>query len=176
MEQLTSDLRGDVIYLDDILVSGASTEEHLQNLRALLQRLRDKGLRCNLDKHTFAQASVGYLGYKLSGDGVAKERKVEAVAKIPPPNNVTSLRSFPGSVQFYSKFIHNLSTVTQPLTCLTRKETPWRWAFKQLQDTHLLTSILHNKSSSRVTFSMLVLGPVLVHRYKDGTERPIANA
>jgi hypothetical protein len=28
------------------LVSGANAEEHLQNLRALFQRLNDNGLRC----------------------------------------------------------------------------------------------------------------------------------
>ncbi|KFD47710.1 hypothetical protein M513_11388 [Trichuris suis] len=39
MEQLTSDLRGVAVYLDDILVSGNNAEEHIQNLRALLGNL-----------------------------------------------------------------------------------------------------------------------------------------
>ena len=42
MDQLTSDLKGVAIYVDDILVSGASVAEHLDNLRALLQCLQDK--------------------------------------------------------------------------------------------------------------------------------------
>ena len=33
MDQLTSNLRGVAVYLDDILVSGATAKEHLQNLR-----------------------------------------------------------------------------------------------------------------------------------------------
>ena len=37
MEQLTSDLHGVAIYFDDILVSGANAQEHLQNFRALFQ-------------------------------------------------------------------------------------------------------------------------------------------
>jgi hypothetical protein len=37
MEQLTSDLNGVAVYLDDLLVSGDTAEEHLQNLRALLK-------------------------------------------------------------------------------------------------------------------------------------------
>ncbi|KFD66941.1 hypothetical protein M514_20807 [Trichuris suis] len=49
MEQLTSDLRGVAVYLDDILVSGNNAEEHIQNLRALLERLNEKGLRCKLE-------------------------------------------------------------------------------------------------------------------------------
>ena len=35
MEQLTSDLLGAAVYLDDILVSGTSAEDHMDNLRRL---------------------------------------------------------------------------------------------------------------------------------------------
>ena len=42
MDRLTCDLQGVAVYLDDILVSGANANEHLQNLRALLQRLQEK--------------------------------------------------------------------------------------------------------------------------------------
>ena len=37
MENLTKDLPGVAVYLDDILVSGANADDHLQNLRGLLQ-------------------------------------------------------------------------------------------------------------------------------------------
>ena len=46
MEQLTSDLKGVAVYLDDIFVSGKDAQEHLQNLRVLLRRLDENGLRC----------------------------------------------------------------------------------------------------------------------------------
>ena len=49
MTQLTSDLKGVAVYLDDILVSGKNAEEPLENLRQLLQKLQDHGLRCRLD-------------------------------------------------------------------------------------------------------------------------------
>ena len=39
MDQLTSDLQGVAVYMDDILVSGTTASEHIQNLRALLKRL-----------------------------------------------------------------------------------------------------------------------------------------
>jgi len=48
MDEITSDLPGVAVYPDDILCSGATAEAHLQNLRRLLERLRDKGLRCRL--------------------------------------------------------------------------------------------------------------------------------
>ena len=66
MDQLTSDLCGVAVYLDDLLVSGANAKQHLQNLCAVLQHLLDKGLHCDLEKSCFAHPSVEYLGDTLS--------------------------------------------------------------------------------------------------------------
>lgn len=140
MEQLTADLRGVAVYLDDILVSGSNKKEHLENLSALFQRLHTKGLRCRKEKCEFAQPSVIYLGHTLSRSGIAKGTKVDAILKMSPPENVSELRSFIGSIQFYGKFLKDLSTVLDPLTQLTRKNTPWIWgatqqaSFQQLKD------------------------------------------
>jgi hypothetical protein len=94
MDQLTRDLPGVAVYMDDILVSGASPQEHRDNLRRLLQRLHDKGLRCRLEKCVFAQPYIEYLGHLLSQEGIAKGNNVDAVRKMPPPSNVQKLRSF----------------------------------------------------------------------------------
>jgi len=58
MDKITSDLHNVAVYLDDILCSGATVEAHLQNLRRLLERLLDKGLRCRLEKYIFAQPQL----------------------------------------------------------------------------------------------------------------------
>lgn len=109
MDQLTHDLPGVAVYLDDILVSGNSAEDHLRNLRGLLQRLDEKGLCCRYEKCSFAQPSVEYLGHTMSQDGIAKGSKSNAVTKMPSPKDVSELRSFLGQVQFYRKFLPNLS-------------------------------------------------------------------
>jgi len=70
IDEITSDLPGVAVYLDDIFCSGATAEAHLQNLRRLLERLRDKGLRCRLEKCTFAQPQVVYLGHVLSSERI----------------------------------------------------------------------------------------------------------
>ena len=187
MDRLTCDLKGVAVYLDDILVSGANAKEHVDNLRALLQRLQEKGLRCKLEKCYFAQPSVEYLGHTLSRQGVSKGPKVDAIVKMPPPTDVSGLRSFLGAVQFYGKFIPNLSTMTEPLTRLTRKETPWKWeaeqqaAFQRLKDELCKDTVLahydpHLEIGVSCDASQVGIGAVLFHRYPDGSERPIANA
>jgi transposase InsO family protein len=187
MDKLTRPLRGTATFLDDFLVSGTDAKDHLQNFRALLQVLRDNGLRAKFEKCCFAMPSVEYLGHILSHQGIAKGPKVDAVLKMPPPTDVSSLRSFLGSVQFYSKFLPNLSTLTEPLIRLTRKDTPWTWgkeqhdAFRQLKD--LLSSdtvLAHYDPSLQIGISTdaseVGIGAVLFHRYRDGSERPIAYA
>ena len=87
MNQLTNDLPGMAVYLDDILISGKTVEDHLNNLRRLLKRLNDRGLRCRIQKCVFAQDSVTYT---ISCDGISKGPKADAVTKMPAPSNVHS--------------------------------------------------------------------------------------
>ena len=176
MDQLTSDLRGVAVYMDDNLVSGTTASEHLQNLRALLHRLESKSHRCRLEKCVFAQPSVEYLGHILLSQGIAKGPKVNDVMQMPAPENVSGLRSFLGSVQFYSKFLPNLATLTEPLHRLTKKDTTWIWgaeeqtAFQKLKDQLCADNVLvHFDPSLPVGISCdaseVGLGAVLFHRY-----------
>ena len=97
------------------------------------------------------------------------------------------LRSFLGSVQFYGKFIKDLSTLTEPLYCLLKKGVLWRWgkseqqAFERLKNILCTDTILaHFNPQEQIGISCdasdVGIGAVLFHRYSDGTKRPIANA
>ena len=131
MDQLTKDLPGVATYLDDILVSGIDAEDHLRNLCRLLQRQEDKGLPCRLEKCHFAQAYVEYLGHLLSQKGMAKGPKVDTVLKMNAATNVSSLKAFLRSVQFYAKFLpSDLATIAEPLYMLTKKTVKWEWQQK----------------------------------------------
>ena len=185
MERLTADLEGVAVYLDDMLVGGNTAEEHLTNLRCLLRRLHEKGLRCRLDKCKFAQPSVEYLGHLLSHKGIAKGTKVDAMLNMPPPTDVSGLKSFLGSVQFYHKFLPNLATVTEPLHMLTHKGVKWEWGSQQQTAFTTLNNLLcantvlaHFDPSLPIGISCDAspsgVGVVLFHRYPDGSERPIA--
>ena len=186
MDNMTKDLPGVAVFQDDILVSGENATGHLNNLKGLLKRLNDKGLRCRRDKCKFAQDKVEYLGHTLSSEGIAKGSKVEAVLNMPPPTDVSTLKSFLGSVQFYGKFIANLSTLAEPLFRLTKKATSWKWeqeeqaAFKHLKSVLASDQVLVHFDPNQTLglscdASNVGIGAVLFHRYPDGSERPIAN-
>lgn len=62
-----------------------------------------------------------YPGHVGDAEGVyATPAKVEAITAA---RNVQELSLFLGLVSCYSKFIHHMSTLTQPLNCLLCKNT-----------------------------------------------------
>ena len=62
----------------------------------------------------------------IVGDGTVKPdpRKVTAIREFPIPTTKKQLRSFLGLINFYSKFVPNLSTHLAPLTDLLSKFCP----------------------------------------------------
>ena len=187
MDDLTSDLPGVAVYLDDLLVSGVDANDHLANLERLLERLQSSGLRCRKEKCQFAQAKVEYLGHVLSHEGISMGNKVDAVRDMPIPKDVTGLRSFLGSVQFYSKFLPpNFSSIASPLYQLLRNGVAWKWgqseqeAFDSLKQLLSSENVLAHFDPSiplgiACDASSVGIGATLFHRYENGDERPIAN-
>ena len=75
------------------------------------------------------QDSIGYLGHHINAQGVSTSpSKVEAITKAPAPKNVTELQSFLGMINYYGKFLHNLSTQLHPLHALLKHGAKWDWS------------------------------------------------
>ncbi len=90
-------------YLDNLLcISRSSLEDHPKKLEEVLRRLRNAGLKVNLEKSTFCAPEIEYLGYILPRDGIKHQsNKVQAIFAIQPPKNVKDLRHSQGMVQYY---------------------------------------------------------------------------
>ncbi|KAK2727614.1 hypothetical protein QYM36_008185 [Artemia franciscana] len=74
--------------VDDVLITGKNDSEHLENLRSVLDQLRDFGIRLNPEKCEFFAYQVKYFGFVLSAKGIEPNpRKVEAVMHTPRPRN-----------------------------------------------------------------------------------------
>ena len=60
-----------------------------------------------------------YLGYTVSSKSMQRDtEKVEAIVNALAPELVQSLQSFIGMVNFYCRFIENLSSLLSPLYVL----------------------------------------------------------
>ena len=176
-----------VCFLDDILVTGSTQQEHLQNLEEVLKRLRDQGARVKKGKCAFLQKSVEFLGHRIDSEGLhTTSRKVEAISQSPRPINQRQLRSFLGLAQYYGKFVPNLSTLLHPLNNLLQQNTKWNWcdkceeAFKQTKE--LVSSLVWAHYDPKLPLrlagdaSPYGVGAVISHVFPDGLERPIAYA
>ena len=77
------------VYLDDLLITGKSEEQHLETLELVLQRLESAGLRLRRDKCTFNASSVMYLGHRIDREGLHPTNdKIRAIQQAPAPRNV----------------------------------------------------------------------------------------
>ena len=105
MDTLLQGMRGVSVYLDDILIAGASIDKNLQNLEAVLKKLKDAGLRLNRSKCLFCHSSLEYLGHIISEHGIQPTtEKGRAIKEAPLPKNLSELRAFLGLLNYYSKF------------------------------------------------------------------------
>ena len=188
MDAILQGLPGVCVYLDDILVTGETEDKHLQNLEQVLSRLEKAGLQLQRQKCTFMQPSVEYLGHRISAAGLhPSEEKVRAIVDAPVPKDVTQLRSFLGLVNYYGKFLPQLSSTLALLYALLQKKARWTWGAVQdkafLEAKGQLTSpclLVHFDPRKELVLSCDAspygVGAVLSHREEDGSDRPVAYA
>ena len=146
------------------------------------------GARLKKSKCCFFSTKVEFLGHLIDAQGLhPTPSKTKAIMDAPSPKSVTELKSFLGLLNYYCKFLPNLSSTLHPLYCLLQKSSSWFWgpreeeAFKKAKD--LLGSprvLAHFDPSRKLVLSCdaspFGLGAVLSQVMEDGAERPISYA
>ena len=188
MDLILSGIPDVICYLDDILIVGSSGTQHDERLREVLTRLEKAGIHLKTDKCEFDKAQVEYLGHIVSEQGLKPtERKVEAIKQAPEPTNVTELKAFLGLVNYYGRFLQNLSSLLEPLYTLLQKDKPWKWtgkerkAFEETKKKLLASRFFTHYDLSKplrlsCDASSSGVGACLSHVMEDGTEQPVAFA
>ena len=144
-------------------------------------------------KGTSALTGLHYVTHSLRVPSVRTlsgyKAKIHVDPKASPkPSNVTGLKSFLGLLQYYSKFLPNLSVVLAQLYRLLHRGCEWKWAEPEEEafaeaETLLIASQLHAINYGPELPLVLAcdassygIGAVLSSRLSDGSERPIAFA
>ena len=112
LQQVLHGINGVRNIADDVLIYGATYEEHNKALKECLQRLELHGLTLNLDKCRFL-------------------KKISAFNNTTTPTTVGEVRSLLGMANYSSHFISNFATITQPSRRLTHKEAKFIWGKEQ---------------------------------------------
>ena len=128
------------------------------------------------------------MGHRISAAGIQPtEDKKKAILQALAPKNVTQLKSWLGLLNYYSKFLPNLSATLAPLYDLLKSQRSWSWessqqvAFSKAKE--LLTSasvLVHYEPDRELVLacdaSEYGVGAVLSHHFEEGFDRPIAFA
>ncbi|GFY05509.1 retrovirus-related Pol polyprotein from transposon 297 [Trichonephila clavipes] len=94
------------VYMDDVIITSPSFNEHLDHLNQVFTLLRNAGLTLNKDKCHFARDKLKYLGLVSSKEGIESDHsKVKAITEIKPPKNSKEVSNFLGMAGWYRKFI-----------------------------------------------------------------------
>ena len=132
MDEVFEGVPGIVALIDDLLISGATREEHDHNLRAALDKATEKQLQLNPEKLTVGVQEIEYFGLLITSEGIKPDpMKVKAVQEMKPPADRKELETMLGMVTYLSKFAPNLAETTKPLRDLLKKDNEFLWDAQQ---------------------------------------------
>ena len=188
MQGLLQGIPSTGVLLDNILITGPNTKEHLDNIEKVLGPLSDAGLRLKAEKCQFMKPVLKCLGHRIDAEGFNPvDAMVKAIKDAPTPANASELKSFLGMLNFYGKFMPDLSSTLEPLHELLRKDICWKWGTEQQEafdkaKNRLQSSDVpvHYDPEKELMVSCDAspygIGAVLAHVMKDGSEKPVAYA
>ncbi|XDV17018.1 hypothetical protein PO909_016473 [Leuciscus waleckii] len=149
MTSVLAGIPGVVIYLDDVVVHGATW--------SVFEALTKHSLTLNGSKCVFAVPAIEYVGFRLSTEGISPlQSNVEAILSVPEPTSAAQLASFLGMTGYYMKFMPQYSAITAPLHQLLRRDEPWVWSSSEMVEPRNL-----NDSTASTVLFMMVRGGVL---------------
>ena len=172
------DIPGSRNLSDDIIVFGATQQEHDRSLKKTLQRLQEVGARLNRQKCIFSASELTFFGHVFGRGGMtADPEKTKTIINAPAPTNIAELRSFLGMTQYMARYIPAYATITSPLRELLKKDVTWTWsaaqqaAFEKLKEMLTSSPVMAyfdpvKETSILVDASPVGLGAILVQDNK----------
>ena len=125
-DDLYGEWDGIAVYVDDAVIwskkkPGESEESvisrHMKILDRFTKRLSDRNITLSIEKSSFFQHSIDFLGYRLGRDGVSlQSQKQAAILDAPHPTTAKELHTFIGSVVWLQKCLQcNAAQLLKPL-------------------------------------------------------------
>lgn len=128
MESNLADLRDKICipYLDDLLVYSKTFKQHLEDVRKVLRRLREKGIKLKPSKCELFKREARYLGHKITQKGYCMDEKDKAALqalKDKQPSKVGEVRQLLGFISYYRKYIPDFCLGQSPSMIYSSRKT-----------------------------------------------------
>ena len=119
ISQVIKDCPGAYNMADNIIILGATQEEHDIHLEKVVQKLNEHELTLNVTKCQINIPELTYMGHVFTSRGLqVSDEKVKAVVNAPLPKDRSEVRSFLGLAQFCAKFcVYHKSIVGSNWRC-----------------------------------------------------------
>ena len=173
-------------YMDDIVIFSRNFDQHIKDIEAVFNRLRDANISLKASKCVFAARRVDFLGYDLSSEGIKPQKRLTtAIKEFPRPENRKGVKRFLGMAGFYRNFIRNFGDISHPLNKLTSDNVKFTWdehceeSFKTLKNLLASEPVLAFPRLGEdfivdVDASDLAFGGVLIQEGSDSQLHPVA--
>ena len=115
-------------------------DEHVQYIRKILKKLKEKNLLIKLSKCEFYKYSISFLDYIILEKELSPDlKKVQFIEKWPELTIIKEVQVLLGILNYYQKFIKGFFQIAALLTILIRKNArfyfrvDYKEAFKELK-------------------------------------------
>ena len=127
VDETFGDLPGVTGIADDIIIYGCDLADHDTNLKAVMERAREPGLRFKAEKCKIRCTEIPFFGHIISSNGLAPDpQKVEAISSMDPSTSLADLQTFLGMTQFLSRYLPNLASHSAFLRDLTKRSSEFQ--------------------------------------------------
>ena len=107
---------------DDMIIYGRNDQEHDAHLVNFLEVCRKNTLTLNLEKMQFRLPQVSFFGHQWSARGLSPDpKKIAAVKWMELPQDMETMRSFLGLVNYLNRFSPHLAELSEPLRQICRQ-------------------------------------------------------
>ncbi|GKC05559.1 putative reverse transcriptase domain-containing protein [Tanacetum coccineum] len=132
-----------IVFIDDILIYSKSKEEHEEQLKLILELLKNEQLYAKFSKCEFWISKVQFLGHVIDSQGIHIDpAKIKSIKDWATPTTPTEIRQLLGLAGYYRRFIEGFSKIAKSLTKLTQKNVKYTYGEKEEEAFQLLKNKL----------------------------------
>eukprot|EP00116_Pleurobrachia_bachei_P000848 sb/3461110/ len=105
-----------IYFIDDVFLSAANVEQHLDRLERLFERLRSANLKVSPDKTNLLKKKVEFVGISVGEKGISiTEGRVRDLLSMRSPSSRKEVMEILGAFNYIRKWVPNYSAVSKPL-------------------------------------------------------------
>ena len=117
------------VYVDDMVVKSKVVSEHVEDLGAIFDILREHKLRLNASKCSFGVRSGKFLGYMVTYREIeVSPGQIKAIHSLQSPQNPKEVQKLTGMIVALNRFISRSTDRCRPFYLLMNKWKGFKWS------------------------------------------------